>query len=212
MEPFNSYPTIVQILIALGGGVALILAIATVVIYFLSLKEWISEKRYNYKWKHRFDKPPMAKCYCNDCKFHGGEYVNSCTNPGMNNILMTSESFCSEAEPITYEEAKKAKTSKRQQNEWRKTDFHAGDVVQTIDGLDRGLVTDVNENNMPTKVMSSPGRPSYIETRYYGGVESIGWYKTGESMTTKEWYELYSTKEGWQRYCEDRQNQIKLDG
>ena len=42
------------------------------------------------------------------------------------------------------------------QNEWRKTDFHPGDVVQTKHGLDRGLVIRVNENNMPTEVMASP--------------------------------------------------------
>ncbi|MDT3386709.1 MAG: hypothetical protein LIR46_02945 [Bacteroidota bacterium] len=105
---------------------------------------------------------------------------------------------------------KKMKPKKAKKNEWRKTDFHVGDVVQTVDGLDRGLVTDVNENNLPTKVMSSPGGVNYIEIRYYGGVDSVPWYKTGEHMTTKEWYELYSTKEGWQRYCKDRQNQIKL--
>ena len=104
------------------------------------------------------------------------------------------------------------KRCKQVQNEWRKTDFHVGDVVQTIDGLDRGLVTKVNENNLPSEVMASPGGPNYIETRHYGGVNSIGWYKTGERMTQSEWYKLYSTKDGWQRYCEDLQNQIKLDG
>lgn len=102
------------------------------------------------------------------------------------------------------------KRCKKVQNEWRKTDFHVWDVVQTVDGLDRGLVTEVNDDSMPTKIMSSPGGASYIETRYYGGVDYVKWYKTGERMTTSEWYKLYSTKEGWQRYCEDRRNQTKL--
>ena len=26
--------------------------------------------KYRYKEKHRYDKPPIAKCYCKDCKFH----------------------------------------------------------------------------------------------------------------------------------------------
>ena len=103
------------------------------------------------------------------------------------------------------------KRCKKVQNEWRKTDFHVWDVVQTVDGLDRGLVTKVNDDNMPTEIMSSPGGASYIETRYYGGCGYVKWYKTGERMTMQEWHKRYSTKEGWQRYCEDRQNQIKLD-
>ena len=33
-------------------------------------KEWIHRLKYNYRVKHRFDKPPTAKCYCRDCKRH----------------------------------------------------------------------------------------------------------------------------------------------
>ena len=106
-------------------------------------------------------------------------------------------------------EAKKIKN-----NEWRKTDFHVGDVVQTKDGLDRGLVTMIDENNIPTEVMASPSlnmrTGKHTETSYYGGVDSVAWYKTGERMTSQEWYELYSKEEGIQRYYEDRRNQIKI--
>ena len=101
------------------------------------------------------------------------------------------------------------------QNEWRKTDFHPGDVVQTKHGLDRGLVIRVNENNMPTEVMASPAlnmrTGEKTELSYYGGVDSITWYKTGEHMTAREWNNLYSKEEGWKKYCEDRSNQIKFD-
>lgn len=36
---------------------------------------WIQEKienlKFAHKQKHRFDKPPIANCYCVDCKSHG---------------------------------------------------------------------------------------------------------------------------------------------
>ena len=102
-----------------------------------------------------------------------------------------------------------------EQNEWREIYFHFGDVVQTKHGHDRGLVTKVDENNMPVKILASPGfcmsTGDYTETSYYGGVESVKWYKTGEQMTPYKWYRLYSTKEGWRKYCYDRENQKKLD-
>ena len=101
------------------------------------------------------------------------------------------------------------------QNEWRKTDFHVGDVVQTQSGHDRGLVTKIDENNMPIEVIDAPGLnrlgDDYTSTRYYGGARYVTWYKTGEHMTITEWNKLYSKKEGWERYCEDRANQIKIN-
>ena len=101
------------------------------------------------------------------------------------------------------------------QNEWRKSDFHFGDVVQTKGGYDRGLVTKVDENNMPIEILASPGfcanTGDYTETSYYGGVTSVKWYKTGEHMTPQQWMQTYSTKGGWQRYCHDRENQSKLE-
>ena len=95
-------------------------------------------------------------------------------------------------------------------NAWRRVDFHVGDVVQTKEGFDRGLVTSVDEHNRPVKVLSSPGSANYTEPRYYGGDHSVEWYKTGEHMTKKEWYELYSLRGGWERYCEDRSNQTNF--
>ena len=109
----------------------------------------------------------------------------------------------------------KRKWKRLEQIEQRKTDFHVGDVVQTKEGFDRGLVTKVDENNMPVEVMASPSlnmqTGKRTEVSYYGGVNSVGWYKTGEHMTIKEWFKIYSLEEGWQRYCEDRRKQAKLD-
>ena len=35
-----------------------------------NLDDWVAHKKYEYKRKHRFDKPPLAKCYCKDCYYH----------------------------------------------------------------------------------------------------------------------------------------------
>ena len=45
----------------------------------------VKKLKYHYKVKHRFNKPPTAKCYCRDCRFHGADgkcysFVNKRTN------------------------------------------------------------------------------------------------------------------------------------
>ena len=32
------------------------------------ISEWLRNLKYQHKWKHRFDKQPLAKCYCKDCE------------------------------------------------------------------------------------------------------------------------------------------------
>lgn len=32
------------------------------------ISEMIRQLKYRHKQKHRFDKPPLAKCYCRDCE------------------------------------------------------------------------------------------------------------------------------------------------
>ena len=60
----------------------------------------IREAIWVYKYKHRFDKPPTAACYCIDCKFHGDPIdPTRCTNRP-NVVLRTADEwFCQSAEP-----------------------------------------------------------------------------------------------------------------
>ena len=44
----------------------LILAIKTI----QTVDDKIEDLKYRHRIKHRFDKPPIAKCYCKDCKYH----------------------------------------------------------------------------------------------------------------------------------------------
>nr|DAF83679.1 MAG TPA: hypothetical protein [Caudoviricetes sp.] len=46
--------------------VTIIMFIIMAAYYFITEK--IEELKYDYKAKHRFDKPPLANCYCIDCK------------------------------------------------------------------------------------------------------------------------------------------------
>lgn len=60
----------------------------------------IDEARWVYKYKHRFDKPPLAACYCVDCKFHGDAIDSTrCTNRKDVILQTADEWFCQAAEP-----------------------------------------------------------------------------------------------------------------
>lgn len=57
-----------------ASAIVLITIIMCIIIkayYFIVEK--IEELKYDYKVKHRFDKPPLAKCYCKDCKSYNRE-------------------------------------------------------------------------------------------------------------------------------------------
>ena len=59
------------------------------------ISDAIRKKRYKYKMKHRFDKPPTAKCYCKDCKRHGED--NECFK--FNGWRTADNWFCWDAFP-----------------------------------------------------------------------------------------------------------------
>ena len=89
------------------------IGIATVMVFgivmFLMVVDFISDKIHEaiwvYKYKHRFDKPPTAACYCIDCKFHGdGTDLIRCTNRKDVVLHTADEWFCQAAEPKEREE------------------------------------------------------------------------------------------------------------
>ncbi len=68
-----------------------------------SIADYRDTKRYEYKITHRFDNPPLAKCYCIDCRYCFGEPTKSgsgvyCSlfNDG---IVIQDNSFCYRAQP-----------------------------------------------------------------------------------------------------------------
>lgn len=68
--------------------------------------EWIKDTIYVLKWnhkrKHRFDKPPTAKCYCKDCIYFDQTVVgNRCTGGLIDKERGIADSwFCWQAVPL----------------------------------------------------------------------------------------------------------------
>lgn len=84
-------------------GAIVVLTILIVIIAELTekLKYYISKKKLQYKIKHRFDKPPTAKCYRIDCTFWAKEQ-GECGLTAIYKYTNNNE-FCSWGEPRTYD-------------------------------------------------------------------------------------------------------------
>lgn len=72
-----------------------VVSIMLVYLIYVCIKELISKLKWEYKHKHRFDKPPTAKCYCRDCKLHGSETNRCCKF----DWYTADNWFCWDAEP-----------------------------------------------------------------------------------------------------------------
>ena len=87
---------IIYLLATLGGGVIAAIAIAVIGLLISKIKEKVRDKRFKRIQKHRFDKPPTAKCYCIDCKQHDNE-KNRCYK--FDGWYTADSWFCWDAEP-----------------------------------------------------------------------------------------------------------------
>lgn len=63
---------------------------------YTAIKEGISKAKWKYLYKHRFDKPPIAECYCKDCKKHDFK-TNRCYK--FEGVYTADNWFCWDAEP-----------------------------------------------------------------------------------------------------------------
>jgi hypothetical protein len=80
----------------LGVVTLLVSAFFVISAIYYGLREQIDRWKYNYRVKHRFDKPPTAKCYCVDCKLHSNESKKCYKFDGWH----TADNwFCWDAEP-----------------------------------------------------------------------------------------------------------------
>ena len=93
---------ILKEILMLIGAVASFMIIGCIVTAICAgIKELIDNLKFNYRIKHRFDKPPTAKCYCIDCKYHDKE-TGRCWRFGetTKEYRCTADNwFCWEAEP-----------------------------------------------------------------------------------------------------------------
>lgn len=44
-----------------------------IIMTYGAVRELIVNLKRKYQYKHRFDKPPTAECYCVDCEYHNNE-------------------------------------------------------------------------------------------------------------------------------------------
>lgn len=96
-----------DVLALFGGLVIITLFLSFLVLTAVKIRDLIAEyrdtKKYEYIIAHRFDDPPLAKCYCIDCQYCYGEPTRSgsgvyCSlfNSG---IVIQDNSFCYRAIP-----------------------------------------------------------------------------------------------------------------
>jgi hypothetical protein len=80
-------------------GIGVILIFIFICLLFLKdlICDFIDDIKWKHKYKHRFDKPPLAKCYCKDCKYYD-EYDGHCASH--TGWKMADNWFCWDATPM----------------------------------------------------------------------------------------------------------------
>lgn len=81
------------------AGASTLFIIGLLIVYCVAyfIRESIIDLRWKYKYKHRFDKKPIAKCYCIDCKYHGVNNDNTLCQ--LTNRHFPNDWFCKDAKP-----------------------------------------------------------------------------------------------------------------
>ena len=87
----------------LGVIFLICLAAGSAVALWMAGVELIDYLKRRYEIKHRFDKPPTAKCYCKDCVRHSDASKRCYKFDGW---YTADEWFCWDAEPRKKEENK----------------------------------------------------------------------------------------------------------
>lgn len=79
-------------------GVIALCALAVLAVIFVrdGIGILIENLKLKYRQKHRFDKPPTAKCYCIDCIYHNNETGHCCK---FETWHTADNWFCWDAEP-----------------------------------------------------------------------------------------------------------------
>ena len=86
-------------------GVITIIAVvlSALAVFYEFIKDEIRDLKWEYKRKHRFDKPPTAECYCKDCIYYAVNEVNgagSCKIGHIDKAWNIADSwFCWKATP-----------------------------------------------------------------------------------------------------------------
>lgn len=96
MTLFEKVPeSVVYVGFVIGCGFGAMILAFMVVAAIDGIREGIRKWKRIYQVKHRFDKPPTAKCYCIDCKRHS--YDGECYK--FKGWRTANDWFCWDAEP-----------------------------------------------------------------------------------------------------------------
>ncbi len=102
MSGFESYPPwLLYFMIIMGGFGIAVFTLTALIWLYRGISELVNRIRMIYIRKHRFDKPPLAKCYCRDCEYWRPQ-TNQCTRNYLG-ILMAANWFCYDATPLKTE-------------------------------------------------------------------------------------------------------------
>lgn len=96
---------IIDCLAFLGAGVIFVMVLLALITSWEWMTDQISMAIYRHKRKHRFDKDPIAECYCKDCVYYSIEF-DRCSTYGR---YMRDNDFCSLATPNKRDPEKKKK-------------------------------------------------------------------------------------------------------
>lgn len=92
--------TMTNIFTAIGIATTFVICIVLLLLLIDYISYSIHEAMWVYKYKHRFDKPPTAACYCIDCKYHGDATDRTRCTKREHLVLHTADEwFCQAAEP-----------------------------------------------------------------------------------------------------------------
>ena len=93
-----------------GALISIVIACFLAFGLLYAIREGFHKLKWRHKYKHRFDKPPTAACYCRDCKKHGDEdETQRCYK--FDGWHTSDDWFCWDAEPR--EESQERKEIKR---------------------------------------------------------------------------------------------------
>lgn len=96
--------TIIKALALIGTVFLIGIVISIIIILGAKITGLVEEFTYQYQYKHRFDKPPIAACYCRDC--NKWDPIDGKCSDHCNSRYMADCWFCCFAEPLTKNEAK----------------------------------------------------------------------------------------------------------
>lgn len=97
----NNFEIIMWIFAGVGIGCTVVLIYYLIGLLKDNIKYYFIHHKSKHIIKHRFSKPPTAKCYCIDCKYH--DMQSDLCHRHYGQWYTSSLQFCSEAEPVDLE-------------------------------------------------------------------------------------------------------------